>query len=400
MGVFDLLDFDELVNIASSNERFRALISDHYMVSVFRIHEKLIRFSLNIYEREDPNMVIIQNNHTILPFLRNFGHLITNLQFLGEAFRVSHVEEIDYYIEQYCSATLTELDLDRAGTSLITNTRTSFPRVVRLKLTFLGHLDYMEINRIYPALEEFTIETNEPIPPNAAQFYSNLKRLNLLEYLYGDDSGVRELLRLNPQLNALRLRRAPTFNLLQTINATLPNLESLAIGYRRQKTRPMKGEAVHFENIKHFSIRVMDRFEHSHETPITFKQLQTLEISTNGFHIPLNLVQQNVELKSISLLSAVEKVAVRILNEAGPFRALEEIKMRLADIEDASSIHHVMNKFDTLKRVILIIYEFNDDALDLNAIQEHFQGEWLITDHRFVEIYYSFDVYYVTLTRI
>lgn len=370
------------------------------MVPVFRIHEKVIRFSSNKYERENSSMVIIQNNHTIFPFLRNFGHLITNIQLLGQWVDADHVEEISVYIEQYCSATLTELDLDRTGTGLTTNTKKTFPCVVRLKLRFLADVNDLEINRIYPALEEFTIETNVPLNLSAAQFYSNLKRLNLLEYLYEDDGGVRELLRLNPQLNALHLRRAPTFSLLKAINETSPNLESLSIGYRRQKTQPTNGETVHFENIKHFSVRIMERFGQSHETPITFKKLQTLEISTNRFHIPLNLVQQNFELKSIALLSAIEKLAVRILNEAGPFRALEEIKMRLDDVEDTSNIRHIMDKFDTLKRIILIVSEFNGDAVDLNAIQADFQDEWRITDHRFVEVYYSYDIYYVTLTRI
>lgn len=401
MGIFDYLNFDELVIVASSNANFRALITDHYMLSVFRIHEKVIRYSLNEYEKVNSDTVIIKKNETILPFLRNFGHLVTSIQILGEWFDAGHAEEIIYYIEQYCSATLTELELHRIGTRLTVTTNATFPRVIRLKLMHPKDLSDMAVNRIYPALEDFTIETNMPILLSTAQFYSNLKCLNLLEYLYDDDdSGVREFLRLNPQINELRLRRSPTFNLLTYINEISTNLESLSIGYRRQQSQPVDGETVHFQNIKHFSMQIMDRFAQSHELPITFEHLETLEISADGYHIPLNLVQQNAELKSISLIAGNEKLAVRILDEAGPFRALEEIKMRLDDIDDTSNIRRFMEKYDTLKRFILIIYEFSGDALNLDAIQASFQDGWRITDHAFVKVFYSYDVYYVTLTRI
>lgn len=373
------------------------------MIPVFRIHEKTIRLVTSEYPIKAPNMLVFTNNQTILPFLRAFGHLITSLQYVTKSeVSVENIEQISNYIMQYCSDTIIELDLGSRSASLITSSNNVFKSLTILKLRYWHSFDDTDINRNFPMLEDLTFETCFPIPDSMFQFYPKLQRLRFESSPASMNfAAITEILRFNRQLRELSIVAVPPFELLEFISTELMDLEHLSFHYKTNGIFVRRSDKVHFENLKSFSIRMNDWFGAPHQAPITFGRLETLEILTYDADIPINLVKDNFELKSISLPQANTAAAKEILMQAGPFRGLEEIKMQWADAEDNLNVREIMERFESLQRIILIVHVFGGDNINLDLVKRNFENEdgWKVTDHKFAGQHSGFDFYYVTLRK-
>lgn len=44
MNIIDYLNFEELIKFADTGVEIREIVTDHYMIGIHRIHEKVIRF--------------------------------------------------------------------------------------------------------------------------------------------------------------------------------------------------------------------------------------------------------------------------------------------------------------------------------------------------------------------
>lgn len=64
LGIFDFLDYDEIINLAQASERFHQVILQRYMIPVFHIDEKLIHIGGFV------NSLGMLEPSTIFPFLR------------------------------------------------------------------------------------------------------------------------------------------------------------------------------------------------------------------------------------------------------------------------------------------------------------------------------------------
>lgn len=370
------------------------------MLPIFRIQERAIRLLPIKREIEKHDEFIVQERHSVLPFLRNFGHFIKSLKFHEKLYSKEHAIQIYQYIEKYCGNTLAELDLITAGTHLTMDTTITFSSVIKLELSHMDDLNHMELDRIYPALEDLTIGALTANYMSAGKFLARLERLHVVEYLdHENDISLRELLRCSPQLRALKLSRVPSFELLKFISETTLNLESLSFSYKHGAIHSATGDTVHFQTVKNFTIEINDWNSEIHTAPITFKQLTALEISSHNFDMPVNLLKENAALKSLSLPRGNEECTRSTLDEAGPFPSLEELKMQWFNYNDTSIIMDAVQRFVSLKKIILIVYELEGDELNLNAIRANIQGEWRVTDYQFVKTYSIFDIYYVTINR-
>lgn len=371
------------------------------MIPIFRIHENVIRLAIDENPTETPNSIVIKNNQTMPKFLRTFGHLIRTLQYITKSSatpNIDDLEQINDYITEYCSGTLIELELN-SQTFRLTRSSETFKRLTKLKLDYWVDFENMYINRLFPVLEELTIDTPYPIPDSMGQFYSKLQRLHLLtNRVDASDAAIRKVLRLNPQLRALTIQGVSSFTLLKFISEVSVNLEYLSIGYKMKDLNSINGEKIHFKNVKSFSLHSTDWFEQAHEVSISFKHLEILEISSHSF-IPHNLLKQNFELKSILLPLANTATALRILLQAGPFRALEEVKIQWSGDFNSILIREMTDRFQSLQRIILIVHEVRGNVLRLDAIRDELNNDWRVTNHHYVGIDGGLDNYHVTATR-
>lgn len=133
LEICDYLELDDLVRLAASNERFHRIIADHYMVPIFRIHEKSVRFTNKIDQRPTPDTVFVKKFAEILLFLRNFGYLITKLTFAANAFSKENAFKINSFVVKYCSDSLVELEL-KQHLHMVSDNNKTFSKVIKLKL--------------------------------------------------------------------------------------------------------------------------------------------------------------------------------------------------------------------------------------------------------------------------
>lgn len=373
---------------------FRQLIADHYMIPIFRIHEKKIRFA-KIQYSEDRDALYITEYQTILPFLRNFGHLITSLKFSDLTSEESTTTFS--YIEQYCSNTLVEFELDRLKHT-IDNESKKFKRVTKLTLEYWYESDFSAIELVYPALEELTVKRYDLIQPSLGRNFPNLKRLHLIEKSLKNftDGGIRNFVDTNPQLRTLSIERVPSFELLKHISETSKNLESLSISYN-STVMSAYNEVVHFDTIKKLTVKPLKYSAEESNPMITFGKLESLEIVTlDKDLVPIELIrQQNIGLKSLSLKSLGRKQA-DILNESGPFQALEEVKLMW---EFSRGTERVLNDMETVKKITYVWYQVYDEPLVFDKILNRVQGNWHLSDYFLVDRKYRYDLYDVVITR-
>lgn len=403
LNIFKHLDLNDVLNVAYISTRFRHLVIEHYLIPVFRIHTKTIHLSARRNEFKMEHTVIIKRSISVLRFLRCFGHLITDLKFSEFTFYIRKIAiEINNYIRKYCSGTLAKLELIHASTRLAIGKKNIFPRVTILKAQFFRESAEVTIDRIYPALKELSFSFFKPMPSSVAVLYPHLKRFNLHnsgnEEWKDGEVGLRHFLRVNPQLLELNLYRELSFDLLKFISLTLTKLEYLSITYNKNLFQVNEG-IVHFDRVKSFKICVYEKISYAYEVPMTFNQLEALGISSPDY-LPVGLFNQNPGLRCISLPETKEKDAVKLLNEVEPLSVLEEIEIQWDDIEDTSAITSVIDKYETVKKMTLIVRELRGFDLEVDIIKASFQNKWRVIDICLKEICTIYEIYHVILTRI
>lgn len=399
LQIFDCLDINGLINLADISPGFRQLITDHYMIPIFRIHENTIHFS-EAKPSETRGGLVLTGYHTYLSFLRNFGHLVTVLEFAVLQGRAS-VTIFDS-IEHHCSDTLVELIMDRPILT-INNTNQIFKKVIKLKLKYYwAESDFSAIDKVFPALEELTVEISQPLQSDLARFFPNLKRLHVIEdnlKVFADD-GIRKFIATNPQLRAFSLGRAPSYELSRFISENGKNLQELAIKYN-SSVMSQYDEVVHFDQITKLTIESEKYHRREEPNPMmAFPQLESLQINAKyTVLVPIELIQQhNISLKSLSFTKAIGTPGVYadILSESGPFQALEEIKLYW---QASTGVQHLMTDFETLKKITFIFYQRPGQPLVLDELTSKLQGNWLLSEYFYQTQNPNFDLYDVAISR-
>lgn len=105
LSIVDHLEFDEMLNFASTSYGFRQLITEHYMIPIYRVHEKVLNIEGgNIKTEIAENSINITKFQSILQLPRNFGHLIKNTTLMSRAIPFKESIEINSYIGKYGSS--------------------------------------------------------------------------------------------------------------------------------------------------------------------------------------------------------------------------------------------------------------------------------------------------------
>lgn len=306
--IFDHLNLEDLINIADLNERYRHLIADHLMIPKFRIHEKEIRLELPYLPSDTPSLIFLNNIGIIQRFLQQFGDLITKLAFNAPQYKATEIEIISQLIIEHCSDNLIEVHLIDVGHQFYETHSTTFPKATKVNIEihssifsgeFQGNLN---IHRIYPNVEHFQLKIVSFAPPSIVHNFPKLKSLVLYEVdtMNDDESIVRGLLELNPQLREINVNRQLSLDSLEMISKNSKELHTLSIVY---PSNVIQNQTVHFENVTSFAIQLNGYRRNAREQfPIKFTELESLEIFEPGvLKIPLDLIQRHDELKTFKM---------------------------------------------------------------------------------------------------
>lgn len=403
LGIIDHLNFDTMINLAGANKGFARIIAHHYMLPTFHIHEKLI-YLIDIKNTPEilDNSILFKDFEKILVFLRAFGGSITTLKFTESRFDAKQAIDINNHIQQYCSTSLTALEIDFSSLRLTTDANTIFTQVTKLRLKDPRALHDLRLDHIFPALEDLTIELSyqSGIPLSMARYHRNLKHFQLFDDERNDD-GLIEFFRVNRQLRTMNLRRVASIEVLKSISG-LKELESLALSCDAQIAAVPSFTTVHFDSVKHLTINNIRDGRENRSCPMTFKHLESLEYASldDDRIVSVELLhQQSRVLKSLSFPNLLAERAMRILNEIGPFDALEVIKMRAFSSIDHPTPLPSFIEYPALKVIRINLLTYSHESLSIGMVNDIISDGWELAEYHFEGKWKMHDWYDVTIHR-
>lgn len=404
LDIFDHLDFKSMINLADTSKHFRQLIAARYMTTRFHIDEKSIQFSTRTDAPPPPNTIKLADPKIILNLLRNFGDLITNLKFAASTFNKDAANEINKLIAEYTANTLKALELSDPIGNLDRFPDKVFPKLTRLQLGYTRHGDQLQINATYPALEELFYSKEVFRSTTHAQFYPNLKHFRLDEYSTIDtqnDSALRHLLQLNPQLRLLELSRCSSYDFFKFINQHLVNLESLTVHFDCFRKPFQPTDNIHFSAIRKLKVIANGEDVEVRSLPFTFDRLQHLEILTVAYDLARNFVTRNKALKSLSVPWLEGIKVLHLLRAIKESHSLEQLTMQWRHQDENWHLIRLMTEFETLQTITFVVYEEPDSANRQIALSTLAQNnDWQVTNLYDKVKNTQFDIYSVTLSRI
>lgn len=311
MGIFDYLSVSDLIMIAESNPRFADIILNHYIITKLRCHEKRMTLAIGgtriklSYRNDGGNEAYLTHNanETII-VLKLFGHIITDLDFDLNHFGSSNLLEFIQYGERYCPQAAKAIYIRHVNQSAIANWTYSFDHTAT-KVTNYGNFpNSARLNDFFPFMQELTVWDGLTAQP---QHYPYLTKFSTYAVSHGSHASpnIRELLRLNPQLQHFYSEMRVDAAYVEYLSYILPNLESLSIDLEIQ-SQDTNLENIHFKRVKDFSLVIsisgaLNSYRHLIGN-ITFDQLDTLQLKSivNAPATPIfRIFSQNRNLKKI-----------------------------------------------------------------------------------------------------
>lgn len=281
------MDFDDLLNMADTNNRFRNLIARNFILPRYRIHEKINRFDLTGNSHISENEILYNNYDAILKVLRNYGHMLTKLVYIQPELNDLRNIEISRSIGKYCTDTLTEITLSSDEYSLLSTMDYTFTKVFRVNIVPLYSSEVPEkfdLVSIFPNMKELIVTPNPQSGESVKKFYPHLEHL----------------LRSTPHLQSLVLNSLPSSTLLKVIDAVEIEILQLTLN----ESDLDKIETVHLDHVKSFTLVITGEVSklNGKRFPITFENLDELQIiAENVADILINLIQLNKNVKALAV---------------------------------------------------------------------------------------------------
>lgn len=379
--------------MADAGIQFRSMIIDHYMIPKYLLHKKVLRIALseNYYDSETEKFNIY-TYPIVLRFLQNFGHIITKLEFEAAIYDKGEATIITQYVEKYCSTSLIEINCRDYP---LNKSNQSFEKVHVVDLEFSHEMTDLQIHRIYPYLAKLKLRMYNPVSDNVHAYpCPNLKELDFHEIRDSKNASfITNFLRLNPQLQTIRLKTFVSFETLLVIRDKLSNLTSLTLAHRKNDFLQSK-QIIHLPNVEHFTLDVIwydlgdfERF------PITFDNLISLEISSLALKgVMIDLIEQNKKITSLSLplsniwdlFASMISIRLRELSE------LELIRLWWSNEMTADDLSDLLDNAEKLKKIIFSTWS----GVHTSDLFSKIPKEWQISD-----ISASDGMHFLTLER-
>lgn len=383
------ISIDTKMRLADINPHLRQWIADNHMLPVLRIHQKTIRFE-GTSLRDQPyeaDHLIIRDIQTVRRFLKHFGHLITKMVLVGQSYHDTQTTEICHLIATHCSASLQEIDLRASGSYLISDTDVTFPNVLNVKLDYFNYTDNLQIHRIFPAMEQLTLEIDE------------VKTIEPGAHLDRNLANICHSVRFNEKLQSLNLRKPRVSMLdLQVINENLPNLVSLEV--RAPILADIK-YPVHFENVKNFTCSLLEGVGRDQTCPITFEHLEALTLNsilTKHTDLPFKLVQQNAAVQSLKMpLVGSEIASNELINHIEATHNLRGMEITWMVMRGRSE---PLPNFSAFQRMKFVIRNGNDKMEERASVMKKLPSEWTIVEETKKDSRVSFENFsFITVER-
>lgn len=279
LQIFEGLDYPKLLDVAQVSKNF-AYYASNVFHRTFADHEFIIFYDASKLNKSTPQypyemnagQIGISDFSSILQTLKHFGRFIRKFRLELRDDNSEHSQIIYKFIENYCTDSLT--DLDMANLDILKYVKKPFTRVEHIRIrNYLAHLESNQpfLNETFPALREFALSfhTDNIEPLNC--FFPNLEHVSV-KGTFGADS-IEKFLRTNSHIKEAEIRTFYPESFFLKFPSLLPNVEHLTV-YEVPYGYPYNQE-IRFENVTRLS--AMKGFNPKAE--IFFPKLQELNMT-------------------------------------------------------------------------------------------------------------------------
>lgn len=337
LSILDLMDFEQLFQMADCGERIRRIIHDHYARPKYKIDSKTIyigKFRADRNQTEFTGTSIhLRDYLTSLRFIRIFGPIITKLA-VSTTLEPYQSKWIGEYLNEYSTESLTHLNIAIISDKMISNWNKSFTKVVDVKLSVgAGASDNVcQLHRFFPSVRRLQIKWNATSTTTCLrQQFRYMKRLKYMDNT-NSENNINQLLEANNQLVSFHMENECDMDFLMLLNRTVPHLDELAISnFKADFFEQGAYKDINFVNLKRLRIELLNgganrKIEHF---PFHFERLEEFE-----------LVQQNIPDKWADFIVRHEHLKkLRVAADAWTLENWQRISERLQQLTELSVLY-------------------------------------------------------------
>lgn len=383
--LFGYLGWTDLLSVADSSPLFHTAAC---LVFKRKYHKsKLIINGTKSSSSQKCGNIIVQKPLMALKLLRNFGHLIWDLQLSLRFFRSEIVAAITHYLSQYCSKSLYSLSLCGNSTKIpfecIENVFINL-EILRVDLCKF-ELDLM-FGKIFPNLRVLNLGANRYESPQT--MIDNLPSLSHLTMQVNkfEENDIEAMIKRNPQLERLEIFPVYSLQLIKSINECLPNLRSLELKCLPQEFYNRSVKPIQLDHIVNLALHVGNTpFQN---IPFSFKRLENLLVI--GANEPplrlgrkcLDFFQRLQHLKQLTILGWYSNERnIRKFFELPTIMNVEELSFNWIDHIPNDCILQFLKKNQRLR--IMKIYGNETANQMMDAINKRLNGGWQMKEGLF-----------------
>lgn len=312
--------------------------------------------------------------------IKLFGHLMKSVRINNFDLNSNQTLKVNSYINEYCTQSLTHLQIDYGAADRMLNLVGPFIHLERLDIRF-GFLRFNQSNfdKTFPALVQLDIGIMTFTSGCFEHHFPSLEYLSI-----GNWPSTEKIIQLNPQLKHVQLFHGH-WDLVQKISKWLINLESLEIReFIDQSIQP--DEMIHFVQLKSLKFELLSEVDdeyfiadYSNHTkiPLVFGNLEKIECfepSQQWFHI----IIKNRQLKQLTTGKLNANQFMRIAEE---LTYLEELMVDYNACGSTGMIVNFLKKCAYLQKASFPKCHFNE-----NEISVKLSTEWKLQNCTFYRI--------------
>lgn len=368
--IFKYLDLSNLLNVANSNKWLKIAASFVFRRNYGKKRVTVIQpygyegIPLRVYCKN----VIVRATFS-LRFLRYFGCIVSKLEIILDNISQKQVYKICFYINEYCTESLIELEILGFGINniIFRNIQKPFVNIEMVSFRWC-HLEknLIQFNKWFPKMRHLELNKNKIDEEKCIEMhFPNLRYLsyhparNDKEYFAPNFGNI---IRLNPNIRILHLFDWSE-KLFQSINKYLPQLEELTINTLLVHEPYYVTGQVHFKSLKIFDHNFSELL-----LKINFSFDQLEEFHAEGIRSDnlLTFVRKYLTIKKLELCYTYGDFKENVIQVAKALSLLYELQLYLCDEFSVDEVIRIVNIFKQVEKLHLKLH-YQSEVDDLRA---------------------------------
>lgn len=331
------------------------------------------------------NEIWVYDFQTCLRILRCFGSVIAKLHVYYNFDDDLPRSKLDRYIQEYCAASLTEIQFHKAPANAMKHLRKlEFPKVETVGFNDISKKlagNLLNVKKCFPNVRNLKlIKCNAALSNCISTKFIKLEHLSIhFDRMTGLECNANCLLclDLNPQLRSLHIAGDFDFDLLRSIGThSTVQIKCLSIKAHKRFFDKYDGDPVCFKTVTKFRLQCDDSICFPTRMPISFERLEDFTLDFIRLTIERNFVDFILKQNSLSqLVCHSNTVVIETENKFKLAEALHSVDTLLL-FNCEFSITEAINLLKTCTSLKKVNFKLAKQS-EFKAVQKNLTTEWI-----------------------